>query len=150
MADQIVVRNVSVKCSHCSKVFENTVEGSDSDDGDEVLQTTIEHVKTRLGQHLWSSHNIDCDDISDVEPSVTRKRSKPAAAASARSRSPRAVRETGEGRANLFLASVQINLTEFSDLKLQGLKEAVQREIESRHGNMTTMGTASRGRSSQS
>ena len=47
MADQAFVRNVSVSCPYCSKVFDDdTVEAGDGDDGDGILQATIEHVQT--------------------------------------------------------------------------------------------------------
>lgn len=133
---------VSVTCPTCSKTFEDEADGEavSGDEGD-LLKATIDHVQTRLGQHLWSSHNIDSGDISDVEPKVSKiaKRSKPAhAAAHARSRSPRPASRTlvlqPQGRTNIFLACVQINLAEFSEAGLLALKSAVERELVGRRG----------------
>jgi hypothetical protein len=148
---------VSVTCPRCSKTFEDEADGEAvSGDESDLLEATIDHVQTRLGQHLWSSHNIDSGDISDVEPKVSRiaKRNKPSipkpahAAAHARSRSPRPAQGTQvpqrQGGINLFLASVQINLAELSDARLLALKFAVERELVGRggaaaprHGNQT-------------
>ena len=143
---------VSVTCPRCSKTFEDEADGEAvSGDESDLLEATIDHVQTRLGQHLWSSHNIDSGDISDVEPKVSRiaKRNKPAhAAAHARSRSPRPAQGTQvpqrQGGINLFLASVKINLAELSDARLLALKFAVERELVGRggaaaprHGNQT-------------
>lgn len=144
---------VVLGCPLCAKVFEKGVDEEGT--GIETTEDVIEALQGRLGQHIWSSHGVDCREMDEVEAQVIKANKKNATpwsqkAPQARSRSPVAASANSKGSTSAVSAAsltrkrvnmctlaaarveMDINLADCTMKHLEDLNRAVQNELKLR------------------